>query len=224
MLQVTDLRAGYGSTPVLTGVNLQVAEGEFAALIGPSGSGKSTLLNVLAGLDRPSSGTVVVDGRDLGDLDEARLARFRRGRIGFVFQFFHLLNNLSVLDNVLIAAQLAGTDEAASRTRAHRLLDDLGIASKARDYPAKLSGGERQRVAIARALINQPAVLLADEPTGALDSQTGEQVAGLLMSFNKRGQTILLATHDMELARGCARRLITLRDGRLTGDTQPQVR
>src|SRR5713226_6138552 len=158
--------------------------------MGPSGSGKSTLLNLVAGLDRPTSGTVTVGGIALAGLSEAELARFRRSHIGFVFQFFHLLN-------------------------------DLGIGAKAREYPAKRSGGERQRVAIARALINRPAVVLADEPTGALDTSTGEQVMELLVALNQRGQTILLASHDLKLAGRYTRRIINLRDGKMTADSQP---
>ena len=219
---VTKSYGGLASRPVLDDLSLKVALGEFAAIMGPSGSGKSTLLNLVAGLDRPTSGTISVDGTVLAGLGEAQLARFRRSRIGFVFQFFHLLNNLNVFDNVLIAAQLAGKQEAASRVRTQQLLNELGIAPKAQDYPAQLSGGERQRVAIARALINRPAVLLADEPTGALDTRTGEQVMELLVMFNQLGQTILLATHDHELARRYTRRLINLRDGKVTGDSPAQ--
>jgi putative ABC transport system ATP-binding protein len=205
---------------VLDELTLEVAKGEFVAIMGPSGSGKSTVLNLVAGLDRPTSGTINVDGTALAGLTEADLARFRRSRIGFVFQFFHLLNNLSVLDNVLIAAQLAGAQEAPSRVRAQGLLDELGIGTKGRQYPARLSGGERQRVAIARALVNRPAVLLADEPTGALDSHNGAQVIELLVALNKQGQTILLASHDIELARRYTRRVINLRDGKVAGDRQ----
>lgn len=209
---------------MLDNVNFGVSQGEFIALMGPSGSGKSTLLNLVAGLDRPTSGGIVFDGTELVRKDEADLARFRRSHVGFVFQFFHLLNNLTVFDNVLIAAEIAGAPEVSSRVRAQQLLNELGIASKARQYPAKLSGGERQRVAIARALINRPAVLLADEPTGALDSHTGEQVMELLAGFNRRGQTILLATHDAELAHRYSRRVISLRDGRLTADSGVKMR
>jgi putative ABC transport system ATP-binding protein len=205
---------------VLDDLTLRVADGEFTAIMGPSGSGKSTLLNLVAGLDRPTSGTVTVGGTALTGLSEAALARFRRGRIGFVFQFFHLLNNLSVFDNILIAAQLSGAREATSRVRTQQLLNELGIGAKARDYPVKLSGGERQRVAIARALINRPAVVLADEPTGALDSSTGKQVMELLVALNQRGQTILLASHDLQLAAQYTRRVINLRDGKLAGDSQ----
>lgn len=187
--------------------------------MGPSGSGKSTLLNLIAGLDRPDTGSINVDGIELVGKGESELAQFRRLKIGFVFQFFHLLNNLNVFDNVLIGAQLAGAAEPVSRVRVQQLLNELGVASKAHEYPAKLSGGQRQRVAIARALINRPAVLLADEPTGALDSHTGEQVMDLIAGFNRRGQTILLATHDRELARRYTRRVVELRDGVLIGDS-----
>ncbi|OLC26834.1 MAG: ABC transporter ATP-binding protein [Actinobacteria bacterium 13_1_20CM_2_65_11] len=217
---VTKSYGGPASRPVLDDLSLQIGEGEFTAIMGPSGSGKSTLLNLVAGLDRPTSGTVTVGGTALASLSEAELARFRRASIGFVFQFFHLLNNLSVFDNVLIAAQLSGAQEAASRVRAQQLLNELGIGAKARDYPVKLSGGERQRVAIARALINRPAVVLADEPTGALDSNTGEQVMELLVALNQRGQTILLASHDLQLAGRYTRRIISLRDGKLTRDSR----
>jgi len=203
---------------VLDDLSLQISEGEFTAIMGPSGSGKSTLLNLVAGLDRPTFGRVTVGGTELASLDEAQLARFRRSRIGFVFQFFHLLNNLSVFDNVLIAAQLSGAQQAASRVRTQQLLNELGIGSKGREYPVKLSGGERQRVAIARALINRPAVVLADEPTGALHRSTREQVNELLVELNQRGQTILLASHDLQLANRYARRIVNLRDGKLTGD------
>ena len=208
---------------MLDNVSVSVNQGEFTAIMGPSGSGKSTLLNLVAGLDRPTSGSIVVDGVELTKKNEDGLARFRRMRVGFVFQFFHLLNNLTVFNNILIAAQLAGAPEVASRVRAQRLLNELGVAAKARERPGKLSGGERQRVAIARALINSPAVLLADEPTGALDSHMGEQVMELLAEFNRRGQTILLATHDVEIARRYARRVISLRDGKLIGDSEVQA-
>lgn len=209
---------------MLDNINFAVDRGEFTAVMGPSGSGKSTLLNLVAGLDRPTSGSILFDGAELATKNEADLARFRRMHIGFVFQFFHLLNNLNVFDNVLIAAQLAGAPELAARVRAQQLLNELGVAAKARQYPARLSGGERQRVAIARALINRPAVLLADEPTGALDSHTGEQVMELLDGFNRSGQTVLLATHDVELARRYSRRVVNLRDGKLTADSENRLR
>jgi putative ABC transport system ATP-binding protein len=197
----------------LDGVSISIVEGQVTAIMGPSGSGKSTLLNIIGGLDRATNGTVTVDGATLGRMSESALARFRRDRIGIVFQFFNLLNNLTALDNVLIPAQLAGIRAGEGRRRALDLLERLGIARLAQQYPARLSGGERQRVAIARALINNPALLLADEPTGALDSTSGDQVMGILADLNRAGQTILLVTHDEGLAQASASRIIRLVDG-----------
>ena len=201
--------------PALDGVSLTVAAGEAVAVMGPSGSGKSTLLNLVAGLDRATAGRVEVAGTVLGKLSESALARFRRRHIGIVFQFFHLLDDLTVRDNVLLPAQLAGTPRRAARTRADELLDALGIARHADAYPARLSGGERQRVAVARALMNRPPLLLADEPTGAVDAATGAQVADLLRDLNADGQTLVLVTHDAALAHRCASRIVELRDGRV---------
>ncbi len=199
--------------PALSGVDLTVAAGDAVAVMGPSGSGKSTLLNVIAGLDRPTGGTVEVAGTRLDTLSERALARFRRAHIGIIFQFFHLLDEMTVRDNVLLPAQLAGVKAAAGRRRADELLEALGIAAKADAYPARLSGGQRQRVAIARALVNRPDLLLADEPTGAVDEAAAAQVRDLLHELNADGQTLLLVTHDPALARGSGRRLITMRDG-----------
>ena len=206
-----------GITGAVNGVTLAVEQGEFAAIMGPSGSGKSTLLNLVAGLDRPTSGAVEVGGRDLARLGEAGLARFRRDHVGFVFQFFYLLPNLTALENVLIPAQLKGDD---ATTRAKRLMETLGISDVADRYPAKLSGGQQQRVAIARALINGPTLLLADEPTGALDSQSGEQVMDLLGKLHQDGQTILLVTHDAKLATRHAARVISVTDGKIVDDVR----
>ncbi|HVC80230.1 MAG TPA: ABC transporter ATP-binding protein [Chloroflexota bacterium] len=203
----------------LSGVSLRIPTGEVTAIMGPSGSGKSTLLNLLAGLDRATSGTIVVDGTEITRLSEAVLARYRRQKIGLIFQFFNLLNNLTVLDNVLIPAQLAGTSRRVAEARAAELLERLSIADQARKYPARLSGGQRQRVAIARALINRPALLLADEPTGALDTRSGDQVLDLFRDLNRTGQTIVLVTHDPRLAERCAQRTITLVDGLVIRDT-----
>jgi putative ABC transport system ATP-binding protein len=222
LTDVTKVYDGGGTQVGLSGVTLSIPAGQFAAIMGPSGSGKSTLLNLIAGLDRPTSGAVVVDGVTLGGLGEAALARFRRQRLGFVFQFFHLLNQLTVLDNVLLPAQLAGMKTSAARARARELLEQLGIAEKAGEYPARLSGGQRQRVAIARALVNRPAVLLADEPTGALDSRSGEQVMEVLAEVNRAGQTVVLVTHDARLAATYASRVISLRDGHIIDDAQMQ--
>jgi putative ABC transport system ATP-binding protein len=196
-------------------VSITIGRGEFTAIMGPSGSGKSTMLNLIAGIDRPTSGKVTVGGTDLGALGEAGLARFRREHIGFVFQFFYLLPNLTALENVLIPAQLKGAVVAG---RAQSLLDELGIADVADRYPARLSGGQQQRVAIARALINKPTLLLADEPTGALDTRSGEQVMHLLDELHRSGQTILLVTHDAKLATRHAGRIIGVVDGRVVDD------
>ncbi len=222
LTNATKVYDGGGAQIGLSDVTLSIPAGQFAAIMGPSGSGKSTLLNLIAGLDRPTSGTILVDGVNVGSLSEAALARYRRQRLGFVFQFFHLLNQLSVLDNVLLPAQLAGMKIAAARARARELLGQLGIDEKANEYPARLSGGQRQRVAIARALVNRPAVLLADEPTGALDSRSGDQVMDLLAEVNRAGQTIVLVTHDARLAATYASRVISLRDGRVIDDAQMQ--
>jgi putative ABC transport system ATP-binding protein len=220
LVRLTDVTKVYqeGATGALNGITVRLDEGEFTAVMGPSGSGKSTLLNLVAGLDRPTSGSVVVAETDLGQLGEARLARFRRERVGIVFQFFHLLPNLTVLENVLIPAQLASRPRAGGRAR--DLLGRLGIAEVADRYPAKLSGGQQQRAAIARALINQPTLLLADEPTGALDTRSGEQVMELLEELHHEGQTVLLVTHDAKLATRHAARVISLTDGRVVDDAR----
>jgi putative ABC transport system ATP-binding protein len=208
-----------GGPPALDGVSLTIRAGEAVAILGPSGSGKSTLLNLVAGLDRPSSGEVTVDGVRVDRLGEAGSARFRRAKIGMVFQFFNLLDDLTVADNVMLPAQLAGMARAAAQRRAGELLSTLGINRHARAYPGRLSGGERQRVAVARALMNRPALLLADEPTGALDTASGEDVRQLLNELHADGQTIVLVTHDMALAESCATRTVQLVDGRVAADT-----
>jgi putative ABC transport system ATP-binding protein len=218
VVQLDDVRKSYNGTPALDGISLRIGRGEAVAVMGPSGSGKSTLLNMVAGLDRPTSGSVTVHGENLGGLDEKGLALFRRQRIGMIFQFFNLLDDLSALDNVALAAQLTGTPPARARRRALELLGELGIAGRKDAYPGVLSGGERQRVAVARALMNRPAVLLADEPTGALDSRSGEQVMDLLIDLNQMGQTLLMVTHEQGLAIRCASRVVTMSDGQVVGD------
>ncbi|MFF1793073.1 ABC transporter ATP-binding protein [Kitasatospora sp. NBC_01246] len=205
----------FGDAKALDGLSLEIRAGDAVAVMGPSGCGKSTLLNMVAGLDRPTSGTVEVQGHDLGKLNETGLALFRRRNVGMIFQFFNLIDDLPVLDNVALAAQLTGTPARQARRRALELLDELGVAERRNNYPATLSGGERQRVAVARALMNRPALLLADEPTGALDSRSGEQVMDLLIDLNQIGQTLLIVTHDPQLATRCASRLIEVADGRV---------
>jgi len=218
VVRLEDVRKEYGDAAALDGVSLNVRAGESVAVMGPSGSGKSTLLNMVAGLDRPSSGSVVVLGEPLEALGEGALARYRRRRIGMVFQFFNLLDDLPVLENVALSAQLIGTSKRQARARAMELLGELGIEDRARAYPSVLSGGERQRVGVARALMNRPALLLADEPTGALDTKNGEQVIDLLLDLNQIGQTLLLVTHDARLAERCASRVIELVDGRIANE------
>jgi len=219
VVRLDDVRKEYGDSAALNGVSLEIRAGEAVAVMGPSGCGKSTLLNMIAGLDRPTAGSVVVHGEDLGKLSETGLALFRRRRIGMIFQFFNLIDDLPALDNVALAAQLTGTSASQARRRALELLDELGIADRRNAYPAALSGGERQRVAVARALMNRPALLLADEPTGALDSHAGEQVMDLLIDLNQIGQTLLMVTHDQRLATRCAGRLIEVADGRLVRES-----
>ena len=201
--------------PAVDDVSLELAPGEAVAVMGPSGSGKSTLLNLIAGLDRPASGTVTVAGERIYKLSETGLARFRRRRIGMIFQFFNLLDDLTVEDNVLLPAQLAGVRRGQARARAAELLAALRIGQHRNAYPGRLSGGERQRVAIARALVNRPELLLADEPTGALDTATGEEIGQLLRDLNASGQTLVVVTHNPDLAARYASRTVHIVDGRL---------
>jgi putative ABC transport system ATP-binding protein len=202
--------------PALWEVSLDIAPGEAVAVMGPSGSGKSTLLNLIAGLDRPTRGTVTVAGQRIDRLSETGLARFRRQRIGMIFQFFNLLDDLTVADNVLLPAQLAGLSRRQARARVAELLAALHIEQHRDAYPGRLSGGERQRVAIARALVNRPALLLADEPTGALDTATGEEIGELLRDLNRSGQTMVLVTHNPELAARYASRTVWIVDGKIS--------
>jgi putative ABC transport system ATP-binding protein len=203
-------------TPVraLRGVDATVETGEFVAIMGPSGCGKSTMLNLIAGLDTPNEGEIVVDGETVTGLGENDLARFRRKHIGLVFQFFNLLEGMSVLENVALPAMIAGSKRKQAETRARDLLDLLGITEKASKLPGVLSGGQRQRLSIARALANEPTLLMADEPTGSLDSAGGAEILELLKRLHKGGQTILLVTHDDHVA-AAADRIISMKDGRV---------
>jgi putative ABC transport system ATP-binding protein len=220
VIELCDVSRRYGEgPPALQDVSLTITAGEAVAILGPSGSGKSTLLNLVAGLDRPSGGTVTVDGVRVDDLGEAGSALYRRAKIGMVFQFFNLLDDLTVADNVMLPAQLAGMARGAAQRRAMQLLATLGVDRHATAYPGRLSGGERQRVAVARALMNRPALLLADEPTGALDTASGEDVQQLLNDLRADGQTIVLVTHDLALAESCATRTVQLVDGRVAADS-----
>ncbi len=197
---------------ILQPTDLVVEPGEFLSVVGSSGSGKSTLLGLIAGLDTPSSGDIMIDGVEITGLDEDRLARLRGAKIGFVFQFFHLIPSLSAFENILVPLEIAG--DVSAGDKAKELLDDVGLTNRGHHYPAQLSGGEQQRVAIARALANDPPILLADEPTGNLDSSTGHQVIDLLVDINRvKGMTIIMVTHDAELTNR-SDRVLSMRDGK----------
>jgi putative ABC transport system ATP-binding protein len=220
MVRVRDvtmrLRSGHAEITVLDGVSLHVARGEFVAVTGPSGSGKSTLLGLVAGLDQPTSGSVAIGDRELGRLDEDALARLRRDTVGYVFQSFHLIPTLTAAENVAVPLELAGRDDALGRAGA--LLDEVGLKGRAHHYPVQLSGGEQQRVALARAVALAPPLLLADEPTGNLDSATGAQIIDLLLRLRReRGATLVMVTHDPALA-AHADRVVMLHDGRVIGE------
>ncbi|HET6193697.1 MAG TPA: ABC transporter ATP-binding protein [Trebonia sp.] len=205
--------------PVVAEISLTVGAGDALAIMGPSGSGKSTLLNLIAGMDRPTRGAVRVGGERVDMLSETAAARFRRRQVGMIFQSFNLLDDMTVLDNVLLPAQLAGTRTRVARSRATELLETLRIAHRRDAYPARLSGGEQQRVAIARALVNEPAVLLADEPTGAVDTTTGEEIGALLADLNASGQTLIMVTHNPDLAARYCRRIVAITDGQVASDS-----
>jgi putative ABC transport system ATP-binding protein len=218
---VMRLASGTSALTILDGVSFDVGDGEFLAITGPSGSGKSTLLGLLAGLDQPTAGSIVIDGVDVTALDEDALARFRRETIGYVFQSFHLIQTLTAAENVAIPLELTGDPNALGE--AHRLLDAVGLAARAHHYPVQLSGGEQQRVAIARAVARSPRLLLADEPTGNLDSVTGAEIIALLSAYRRRvGATLVMVTHDPAIARH-ADREIALSDGRIVADRAPLV-
>ena len=198
---------------ILHPLTLEIPRGQFVAIVGPSGSGKSTLLGLIAGLDAPTSGDVLIDGVNITSLSEDALAKLRGEKVGFVFQFFHLIPSLTAHENVSVPMEIAGA--ADPRGRARKLLDEVGLTGRAHHYPSQLSGGEQQRVALARALANDPPIVLADEPTGNLDSTNGRHILGLLRNIHQsRGTTIVLVTHDTELAAIADERLM-LRDGRV---------
>ena len=207
------VKSGDQPLTILHPLTLDIPGGQFLAIVGPSGSGKSTLLGLIAGLDAPTSGAVLIDGVDITRLDEDALARLRGEKIGFVFQFFHLIPSLTAYENVAVPMEIAGTPDV--RRRADALIQEVGLTGRAHHYPAQLSGGEQQRVALARALANAPAIVLADEPTGNLDTATGRHILELLREIHRaRGTTIILVTHDAELAAIADSRLV-LRDGRV---------
>jgi putative ABC transport system ATP-binding protein len=208
-----------GSAPltILHPLSITIPHWQFVAIVGPSGSGKSTLLGLIAGLDAPSSGAVLIDKVDITQLGEDALAKLRGEKIGFVFQFFHLIPSLTAYENVAVPMEIAGADD--SRARAERLLEEVGLTGRSHHYPSQLSGGEQQRVALARALANDPPIVLADEPTGNLDTANGRHIMDLLRAIHeRRGTTIVLVTHDRELANMADARLV-LRDGRVVENT-----
>jgi len=207
--------AGSVRTPALRGVSLEIPRGSFTAIVGPSGHGKSTLMHLIGGLDRPSGGSVFITGVEIGGLDNASLARLRAGKIGFVFQFFNLLQGFTAAENVEIAMMLAGVPERDQADRAAALLAKVGLADKADARPGQLSGGQQQRVAIARALANDPDILLMDEPTGNLDSAAEAGIMKILLALRDQGKTVVIVTHNDEIA-GRADRVVRVRDGALS--------
>ena len=211
-------RNGDQELQVLKNINLQVEEGEFLAIMGPSGSGKSTLMNIIGMLDRPSSGSYHLDGKEVARLGERKLAKVRNQEIGFVFQQFFLLSKLNALQNVELPLIYAGVSQSKRKALAEQYLEKVELGTRMHHLPSELSGGQKQRVAIARALVNRPSIILADEPTGALDTKTGEQIMELLTELNKEGKTIIMVTHEPEIA-AYAKRQIVIRDGVIYSDS-----
>jgi putative ABC transport system ATP-binding protein len=213
MIKLRDVHKYYGDHIVLKGINLEVQKGEFISVMGSSGSGKSTLLNLIGGMDRPENGSITVNGEDISRYPDEKLTLYRRTRIGFIFQFFNLLPNVTVFENILMPLLLNGReDEDAVRTYIKR----IGLQGREDSYPYQLSGGEQQRVSIARALVHDPDIILADEPTGSLDSETGRNIMDLILRFREEtGKTIILVTHESYIA-GYANRLVRIKDGVLS--------
>lgn len=212
-------RNGDQELQVLKDINLEVQEGEFLAIMGPSGSGKSTLMNIIGMLDRPSSGTYHLDGTEVARLGEKKAAKIRNKQIGFVFQQFFLLSKLNALQNVELPLIYAGVAQAKRKKLAEQYLEKVELETRMHHLPSELSGGQKQRVAIARALVNRPSIILADEPTGALDTKTGEQIMDLLTELNNEGKTIIMVTHEPEIA-AYAKRQIVIRDGVISSDSK----
>ena len=221
VVELRDVTRSYGSPPVqaLRGVSVQIDEGEFVAIVGPSGSGKSTLLNIIGSLDRPTTGQAIIDGQDVSELDDNRLSALRAYKLGFIFQQFHLAEGRSSVQNVSDGLLYQGVPAAERRRRAEAALETVGLGHRLRNRPHQLSGGERQRVAIARAIMGDPAILLADEPTGNLDSRSGAGIEELLFELNAKGSTVIVITHDQALADRLPRQ-IRVKDGVVVSDSR----
>lgn len=226
LIKLTNINKSYTNGDqelrVLKDIDLEVEEGEFLAIMGPSGSGKSTLMNIIGLLDRPSTGDYWLEGEEVSQLSEKKLAHVRNDQIGFVFQQFFLLSKLNALQNVELPLIYAGVPTSKRKGLAKQYLEKVELTERMNHLPSELSGGQKQRVAIARALVNQPSIILADEPTGALDTKTGEQIMALLTELNKEGKTIIMVTHEPEIA-AYAKRKIVLRDGIITEDSSKEV-
>ena len=215
MIHITDIRKSFGQLEVLKGITLDISEGEVVSIVGPSGAGKTTLLQIIGTLDKPDAGRVVIAGTDVSDLSEHKLSTFRNRNIGFVFQFHQLLPEFTALENIMIPAYIAGTSQKAARERAQELLSFMGLSDRASHKPSELSGGEKQRIAVARALVNNPAVILADEPSGSLDSKNKQELHQLFFDLRDQfGQTFVIVTHDEGLA-SITDRTIHMKDGML---------
>lgn len=223
LIKLTDINKSYKNGDqelrVLKNIDLEVEEGEFLAIMGPSGSGKSTLMNIIGLLDRPTSGDYILEGKEVGHLSEKKLAHVRNAQIGFVFQQFFLLSKLNALQNVELPLIYAGIPAAKRKGLSKQFLEKVELQERMHHLPSELSGGQKQRVAIARALVNNPSIILADEPTGALDSKTGEQIMELLTELNREGKTIIMVTHETEIAEYACRKII-LRDGIIIEDSR----
>lgn len=223
MIDIKGIKKSFGSLQVLKGIDLHIDKGEVVSIVGPSGAGKTTLLQIIGTLDKPDSGTICVDGVDVSSLSSAKLSDFRNKHIGFVFQFHQLLPEFTAIENIMIPAYIGGTSKSEAKKRAKELLDFMGLADRASHKPAELSGGEKQRVAVARALINNPAVILADEPSGSLDSKNKAELHQLFFDLrDKFGQTFVIVTHDETLA-SITDRTIKMRDGMLETEEQQQT-
>ena len=222
MIDVKGITKSFGSLQVLKGINLHINKGEVVSIVGPSGAGKTTLLQIIGTLDSPDSGDITIDGIDVRKLNQKKLADFRNKHIGFVFQFHQLLPEFTAIENIMIPAFIAGMSKSEAKKRAMELLDFMGLADRAKHKPNELSGGEKQRVAVARALVNNPSVILADEPSGSLDSQNKAELHQLFFDLrDKMGQTFVIVTHDETLA-SITDRTIRMEDGRLAQEPQPQ--